>query len=429
MNKNRMLKRIVSLGAFLAIVANAQVCKEALLYDGSSTPGSMENSSFPEMPEWSANWGYMDGLNPPYIRLSGQKSVASDWTGALVFRSLPKTVKGGTLRMKVRSTQNVNFGTWLSGKAGTGNVVFSSIPANTTKAIEIPIEKLMGNQETIVEKIWVGLFGVPQYQYETFFIDEVSLSCTMDGSSSGVSANASSVASENTGEVSDSSIVRMPKVEAYSAIRPSYFVSRPVRESSSAYSSEAKKSLRSITNKKFVVELLEHSQIQSSLQKEVSPELSRQQWFINMFIVNRHRLEDSVIANPKAVFNEAVSMAAAYDYKVMPLLVANVDYAYSYCPDTLCAKKKYGDAQLLQAGIPSSYVYGSTLKLIYDPYFVVTQKKNLPVVQVCVSDKCKNLPLNGLVDLEFESAGTQKIKVSLSEGGKTVEHNIYVEVK
>lgn len=429
MNKNRMLKRIVSIGAFLAVAANAQVCKEALLYNGPSTQAKMENSSFPEMPEWNANWGYMDGLNPPYIRFSGMKNVTADWTGALVFQSLPKTVNGGTMRMKVRSTQNVKFGTWLSGKSGTGNVVFNSLPANVTKVIEIPIEQLLGVKENVIEKIWIGLFGVPQYQYETLFIDEVSLSCSVESSPGNApTIEPSGAFVEINEDILDSLIVKMPAVELGSAVRPSYFVSSVSKEPSAAYNPDERRLLRNMTNKKFVVNLLEHSAIQNSLQKEVSAKTSRELWYRNLFLVDSRRLEDSVIANPKAVFNEAVSMSAAYDYKVMPLLIANVDYAFSYCSDTTCTKNMYGESRLLQAGLPSSYVYGSKLKVIIDPYFVVTQKKKMPVVQLCTASKCKS-PVNGIIDLEFESAGVQKIRVNMNEGGKVVEQYLFVEVK
>ena len=94
---NRMLGRIASIAVFAAVAAYAQVCEEKVLYSGSGTPGQMESASrtFPEPPEWNANWGEMGSMKPPYIRLSGMKNVKSDWTGALSFSALPRNAPWG----------------------------------------------------------------------------------------------------------------------------------------------------------------------------------------------------------------------------------------------------------------------------------------------------------------------------------------------
>ena len=159
---NRILGRIVSIAVLAVMTVNAQVCEEKILYNGAGTPGQMESASrtFPEPPEWMANWGEMGSMKPPYIRLSGMKNVKTDWIGALSLSALPRNVQGGSLRLKVRTTQNAKFGVWLSGSRGTGNVVFSDIPANVTRALEIPVEKMLGAGLQRVENVWVGLFGV-----------------------------------------------------------------------------------------------------------------------------------------------------------------------------------------------------------------------------------------------------------------------------
>ena len=68
--------------------------------------------SFPEPPEWKANWGNLDGMIAPYIRLSGIKNVQGDWKGLLSFPSLPLHVDGGVLRLKCvqRKMQNWVYG-------------------------------------------------------------------------------------------------------------------------------------------------------------------------------------------------------------------------------------------------------------------------------------------------------------------------------
>ena len=56
---SRILKGAVLAGLVWASAANAENCKEAVLYNGSSNNGQMENTgrTFPEAPEWNANWG------------------------------------------------------------------------------------------------------------------------------------------------------------------------------------------------------------------------------------------------------------------------------------------------------------------------------------------------------------------------------------
>ena len=421
---NRMLRRIVPIAVFAAVAAYAQVCEEKVLYSGAGTPGQMENASrtFPEPPEWSTNWGEMGSMKPPYIRLSGMKNVKSDWIGALAFLALPKDVQGGALRLKVRATQKVKFGVWLSGAKGTGNVVFNDVSANVTRSLEIPVEKMLGSGLQKVEKVWIGLFGVPANQYTTLFVDDVSLTCTVK---SGNNLSVVDPVPENSGAG-----FAPTKTVAMSPVRKPLCLSSSVNPSSAVYSNADRKRLSDSTTSAFVLSDKEHRQIRESLeQEECTPAESRRLWYRNMFFVDRNRLQDSAIANPKGVFDEAVAFAAANNYSFMPLLVADVEYVYPECQDTLCATTRFAKSRLLQAGLPSSFVRGSKVKLVYDPYFAVTQKKTLPQTEICVSGKCSSLSVNKSVELEFESAGVQKIVVKLTSGGESQRHNLFVEVK
>ena len=421
---NRMLRRIVPIAVFAAVAAYAQVCEEKVLYNGAGTSGQMENASrtFPEPPEWSTNWGEMGSMKPPYIRLSGMKNVKADWIGALAFSALPKDVQGGTLRLKVRATQRVKFGVWLSSTKGTGNVVFNDVPANTTRLLEIPVEKMLGSGKQKVEKVWIGLFGVPANQYTTLFVDDVSLTCTVKAGK--VFSVVASVPEDSGAGFAPTNTVAM------SPVRNPLCLSSSVNPSSAAYSDVDRKRLLDSTTSLFVLNYKEHWQIRESLeQEECTPVESRRLWYRNLFFVDRNRLRDSVVANPKGVFDEAVAFAAANNYSFMPLLVADVEYAYRDCQDTLCATTQFTKSRLLQAGLPSSFVRGSKLKLVYDPYFAVTQRKMLPQVEICVSGKCSSLSVNKSIELELESAGVQKIVVKLTSGGISQRHNLYVEVK
>ena len=87
------------------------------------------------------------------------------------------------------------------------------------------------------------------------------------------------------------------------------------------------------------------------------------------------------------------------------------------------------NAHLLTAGLPTSFVRGSKIRLLLDPYFIATKQRELPSVSVCLSGQCSSLKLKGSLELEFPSAGLQKIVVKLKSGGRNVEQNLFVEVK
>ena len=143
----------------------------------------------------------------------------------------------------------------------------------------------------------------------------------------------------------------------------------------------------------------------------------------------RNRLRENAVANPKQLYFEAEAVAAKSDYTVIPLLVADLDYVYSACADSVCSMNQNVNAHLLMAVLPTSYVRCSKISLLLDPYFIVTKLRELPSVSVCVSGTCKALPLKGRLELEFPSSGIQKIVVMLKNDEKVVEQNLFVEVK
>jgi hypothetical protein len=60
---------------------------------------------------------------------------------------------------------------------------------------------------------------------------------------------------------------------------------------------------------------------------------------------------------------------------------------------------------------------------------VSTNRKTLPKVEIWSGNQWKILEPKSEMELEFESAGLQKIRLKLTEGGLTVNQNIFVEVK
>ena len=161
----------------------------------------------------------------------------------------------------------------------------------------------------------------------------------------------------------------------------------------------------------------------------MTPQKSRNGWFRNMYFVDRNRLRDSVIANPKGLFYEANERAAERDNREMPLLIGNVDYVYRVCSDSACNSSQMMNARILQAGLPSASVRGSMLKIFYDPYFICTNRNSLPTVEVYTKNKWQILEPKSEMLIEFSSAGVQSIKVRLSEGGVTINQTLFVEVK
>ncbi len=426
--KNRMCKGIALMGALFALNGFADECKDVVLYSNGNDNGQMVESgmTFPELPEWKTNWGNLDGMEPPYIRLSGMKNLQDDWKGLLSFQSLPQHVDGGVLRLKVHATQNASFGVWLVNSSGKSNVHYVGLTANRTQSLEIPLVNLGVTGAVDVMNVGVGLFHVPQYQYTTLFIDDVGFSCVKNS----IGSSSSAMSSSSFGANGDSLEYEFSNVESWSEKRDARYLPSLESNFTAAYFEQQRDSLLLRTNSDFVVDELEHLKIVNTVRAtDVSPKKSRTSWYDNLYSVVRNRLRDNVVANPKQLYFEAEAIAATSDYTVIPLLVADLDYAYSACADSLCSSVQIVNAHLLEAGLPTSFVRGSKVSILLDPYFVVTKQRSLPSISVCVSGKCETLPMKGRLDLEFPSVGKQKIVVKMNRGGQTVEQNLFVEVK
>lgn len=421
---NRTLKGAAIAGLLAAICSNAETCRDALLYDGSLYNGRMEESTrtFPEVPEWKANWGNFENMDAPYIRLSGIKNQKGDWTGNLVFDNFPLSLSGGKIRMSVRSTQNAKFGIWLTGNSGTGNVAFFNLKANTTQVIDTPVETLLNSGNVSVSKIGVGLFGVEANQYTTLFIDNLKFTCTANAAGSGAG---SSVA---TGNDSESAPYYFRNVNPSSPTRE--FLITTVAAPKAALKTEERESYRLKTARKFVLDEQEHRQITNFQEaKSLTAKKSREGWYKSLFIVERKRIEDNAIASPKNLFHEAGEIAAESGNTIIPLLVADIDYAIKRYTDTTFIDYKLEDYHLLLAGLATSETRGSKVKVVYDPFFVTTTRNSLPNVEVCVASKCQNLEAGKEISLEFGSAGEQAITVKLRSGNTSVQQNLKLEVK
>lgn len=421
--KNRTLKGIAIAGLCMAICGHAENCKETVLYDGSGANGRMEETgrTFPEAPEWNANWGNLDNMNPPYIRLSGQKGAKADWTGNLVFDKLPLRLNGGSLKITARATQNVKFGIWLTGNSGSGNVAFYNLQANSTKAIEVPVASLLGTGDVTASKVGIGLFGVPAYQYTTLFIDNVKFTCAAGNAGSGSGATSADTDGENTPYYFRDVVPNSPARE---------FSGDPLAAPAGAYTAGERSALRQKTQSLFVLGEQEHRQIvRFQESKALTAKQSRDGWYNSMFLVERNRLKDSVIASPKNLFLEAGEIAAASGNRSIPLLVADLDYAIKYFTDSTLVNYRLQDYHLLLAGLPVTEVRTSKVKIAYDPFFAATTRNTLPSVEICAAGKCNAVQPGSETEIEFATAGLQEITVKMRSGNLNVNQTLKLEVK
>lgn len=423
---NRMSRCAALIGTLLSLNGFAQECQEISLYKSAGDQGKMlEGSTFPESPEWTANWGNLGGMEPPYIRLSGQKNSGGDWKGELSFSKLPVYVKGGNLKVKLRSTQKGRAAIWLAGNFGKSSQYYTEMDANKTYDVTVPLSALNLNGIQPISQVGVGLMNVPVYQYTTLFVDDIALTCGASSSEDAPTNSSGSILGEQ-----GKTIYPYSDIHPENATRKTKFLDTPAGETSAAFSQKERKQMLDSTSMNFVVSLFDYTQIKRyETATELTPKQSRQGWMSSLHKLEAHRLKDSVIANPKQLLYEAEAYVASSDKRAMPLLVGNVDYGYRSCVDSSCVSQVIKPARLLLAGLPSSTVHGSVFKIFYDPYFLTTNRTTLPVVEIKVHGIWEKIAPKSEKEIRFEAAGTQKIQVRLTEGGITTTQTLFVEVK
>ncbi len=423
--RNRIWGPLALGGALLSSAAFAANCKNLVLYENGSSKGLMEEStrSFPEAPEWSANWGDFDNMKSPYIRLSGMRNYHGDWTGSLVFDALPVVVQGGSLKLKARSTQAGNLGVWLSGPSGNGKMSFHTLEAGKTHSLEIPVSSLMEGASVEVDKVGIGLMGVPANQYTTLFVDDVVLSCVQEAEPS-VQGSSGVAAAKELGPYV------FVDVDPASPVREGLFEDAYERPVKSRYTASEKETLKTKTSAKIVVS--EENQMRILNFKnanDMSARVSWRGWYNSLFLVEKGSLVEGFVPNSKKIFEEAGILTALSDNTVLPLLVADIDYGVSFCGDSACTKREIEDYHLVLTGLPVSYVATSKVRIVYDPYFTITPSGQLPAIELCTGGKCLELTPKTEGTLEFESAGLQKILVKIHSGSQTFEQKLFLEVK
>ena len=208
------------------------------------------------------------------------------------------------------------------------------------------------------------------------------------------------------------------------------FSSDPVKAPAGAYTASERTDLAQKTARKFVLSEPEHQQIvRFQESKSLSAKQSRDGWYNSMFLVERNRLKDSVVASPKNLFHEAGEIAAASGNKTIPLLIADADYAIKYFTDSTLTNYTLQDFHLLLAGLPVTETRTSKIRIAYDPFFVATTRSALPSVEICTAGKCLAATPGAEITLEFASAGVQDITVKMRSEGLSVNQTLKLEVK
>lgn len=423
----------------------AQECEYQALYTGNSADLiTMEEATrtWPEAPELFANWGVKDGMEPPYLRFSGQTNVMQDWTGALNLGSVPLIVGGGNLELQVYSTQSARIRVWLESSAGVVSAQQNyDLPAQKNTKLGIPVSLLGVGLPFTLQKIWVQLDQVPAYQYTTVFMDQLGLTCAQK-----------SEANEQV-PLDSADLVPIAQTLAnsyvFNNLDPVQAV-RPMPESSYvadyAYlvkndSAQIYQQSKSTTG--IVLSAEESNALHKSLAKApLSADSSRRLWFYNLHALSRARLQDSLFANPQTLYEEAGFIAANADLRLIPLLLADLDYESHVCDfrtDSASAASATPPACLYDpflvkrythVGLPVARVNSSRVALVYDPEFLTTNRKEaLPTVELRIDGKWHTLAPKESLVTDLPAAGVHAIVCRFKRGSYTFENTVLVEVR
>jgi hypothetical protein len=162
----------------------------------------------------------------------------------------------------------------------------------------------------------------------------------------------------------------------------------------------------------------------------MDPVSSVKLWRENLYTLAQGALRDSLFANPRDLFLQAHNQAQLSEFKVIPLLVADLDYEESNCRSGYsCAGLSLTETRFVQISLPVAEMPGIKFALVYDPYFVTTNRTATPgSIQVTMAGKTKTLQPGENMVMEFPSAETQTMIFRYVQGNKVYVNQILVEV-
>lgn len=432
MNKFGVLGTLVS--ASIAVAAPGD-CVDSELYSGLASQSVFMDEvsrTWPEAPEYFTNWGMLDGMQPPYIRLSGQRDVVQDWKGVLHFSNY--VVNGGNLQLQVYATVAVELAVSVITSEGESTGKIIAIEGLKTKDLSIPLSELGVSTPIQIEGVAVALIQVPKSQYTTVFFDDVRLTCAQSIEEDPENSD------EHPAKLLADSYLFIP-VNASSAERiesPTTFIP------DYAYSIKSNAELeyqRPLSATKIVVSATEHEElIASFLVNPESPKASVDLWSDNLHELSKARLQDSVIANPSEMVQLADFVAADANHQLVPLLIADVDYEAMPCDavqDSLqseylpsCEGLPLERDRYSHVALPVARLNGSKIAFVYDPQFLVTNRtESLPIIEAFISDEWVTMDPSSTTVVEFSQAGINQIRFRLRRGSHVTENFVLVEVQ
>jgi len=438
MNRSAIsMLQILGWAGVLALQTWGATCATKILYQGADDEvGAMDEATrtWPEAPEFKANWGDQgNGMLPPYFRLSGSINSTKNWTGAMNFGTLPATMEGGSLSFQIKATNAaVNLTYWVSNGNGSSTKIHQSIAANTVTQASASIAELGISAGFSVERLWLQLDQVPAGQYSHVLFDNITLSCAGSTTSSTTGTEAEIVVGDTVDHLLDQ-VALYPLVQ----INPQ-LPARIVADSSSitSYAMPLHKgdSLGAIWNAMSPTGIVLWGDVSASLlaarsTPPIDPQTSITLWRENLFTLAQGALRDSLFANPRELYSQGFRAAMQSEFRVLPLLIADLDYDEAYCDTTPdCSTISLMPNRFVQIALPETEIPALTFAIVYDPYFVTTNHTALGSIQVSMAGKTQTLQPGDYMQLTIPSAETQIVTFRYTQGGKVFTNQIRVEV-
>jgi len=162
-------------------------------------------------------------------------------------------------------------------------------------------------------------------------------------------------------------------------------------------------------------------------------------WRENLYQLARGRVNDSSFANPRDLYLKAFYLASNSGFKVIPLLVADLDYQSTpcfpmvdstgaqMCPDS---SAPFTQQRYVHIALPKSPLPFSKFALVYDPFFMVTNHSAAPgSIQVTMAGITQTLQLGQSIVVEIPSANLTRMVFTYTQGGQTFVNTFMVEVQ
>ena len=81
------------------------------------------------------------------------------------------------------------------------------------------------------------------------------------------------------------------------------------------------------------------------------------------------------------------------------------------------------------SGFSSSFIYGSKVEFILDPYFITTNQKTMPEIELFLHNQWVSLKIRSRITHSFDSLGLHSIPVKLYHGSDIIETTLLLEVR